>query len=36
MTSFIGNLTSEIACEALRAAGLSCSPDEIYCVGTGC
>ena len=30
--SSIGNLTPEIACEALRAAGLSCSPDEIQIV----
>jgi hypothetical protein len=29
MTRFIGNLTREIACMALHAAGLSCSPDEI-------
>ena len=32
MTRFIGNLTREIACKALRAAGLSCSPDEIEIV----
>jgi len=32
MTRFIGNLTREIACKALRAADLSCSPDEIEIV----
>jgi aminoglycoside phosphotransferase (APT) family kinase protein len=31
-TSPIADLTPEIACEALRAAGLSCSPDEIQLV----
>jgi aminoglycoside phosphotransferase (APT) family kinase protein len=32
MTSSVANLTHEMACEALRAAGLSCSPDEIQIV----
>jgi len=29
MTDYVGNLTAEIACEALRRAGVSASPEEI-------
>jgi hypothetical protein len=32
MTDYIADLTTEIACESLRGAGLFCSPDEIQIV----
>ena len=32
MANYVGNLTRETACKALRTAGLSCSPDEIEIV----
>jgi hypothetical protein len=32
ITNYFGDLTAEIACDALRAVGLFCSPDEIEVV----
>jgi Phosphotransferase enzyme family len=32
MVNFVANLTAEVACEALRSAGMTCSPEDVQIV----
>ena len=32
MVNFVANLTAEAACEALRGAGMTCSPEDVQII----
>jgi hypothetical protein len=31
--NYVANLTTEAACEALRGAGMTCSPEDVQIIG---